>query len=115
MGRSYYLTTLAAWRKHASRFAHSHHVSLANGANGVSDATQILVLVEADEGAHNVLEKDSEWEQLPHPLSQKPVSENVRRAISRQGTGINLQPGATTFDVAEAVGRLHPLLRYRVF
>jgi hypothetical protein len=90
-------------------------VSLANGANEINEATQILVLVEADEGAHNVLEQDSEWEQLPHPLSPKPISKNVHRAISRQGTGMYLQPGATTFDVAEALGRLHPLLRYRIF
>ena len=115
MGRSYYLTTLAAWRKHASRFAHSHYVCLSNGAAKPDDATQIVALIEGDEGAHNALEQDAGWEQLPHPLSQKPVSDNVHRALSQQGTGANLQPGATTLDVAEALGRAHPLLRYRVF
>jgi hypothetical protein len=112
MGRSYYLTTLTAWRKHADHFAHSHYVCLGENA---ADSQQILVLIEADEGAHNALEQDAAWEQLPHPLSQKPVSDNVHRALSQQGTGANLQPGATTFDVAESLGRAHPLLRYRVF
>jgi hypothetical protein len=131
MGRTYYLTTLGAWRRHHHRFTHSHYICLDAAADGpavnavrtpplviradqfanADDSTQILVLVEADEGAHNALEQDIEWEPLPHPLSQKPVSINVQHALVGQG----IAQGATTFDVTESLGRTHPLLRHRVF
>lgn len=75
------------------------------------DTTQILVLIDADEGTHNSLEQDAEWEPLPHPLSLKPVSDNLQSALKGQG----IAPGATTFDVAELLARAHPLLRHRVF
>jgi hypothetical protein len=75
------------------------------------DATPILVLVEADEGAHLALEDDVAFEALPHPLAQKPVSETAQTALATHGVA----PGATTFDASEAVARVHPLLRHRVF
>jgi hypothetical protein len=75
------------------------------------DATSIIVLVEADEGAHLALEDDGAFEALPHPLAQKPISQSARAALVSH----NVPYGATTFDVAEAVGRAHPLLRHRVF
>jgi len=134
-GKRYYITTLGAWQRHAARFANSHWLVLdsldaANVAPGFSPAradlkvgattaaldaphntTRILVLVEADEGVHLSLEDESAFEALPHPLAQKPISDAAHAALSPHGVA----PGATTFDAAEAVARVHPLLRHRVF
>ncbi len=121
-GRTYYLTTLADWHRHAARFANSHFLVLGAG-NAASDATtteapaitgadtKILVLVEADEGVHLSLEDEPAFEPLPHPLAQKHISSTVQAALEPYG----IAPGATTFDAAEAVSRVHPLLRHRVF
>jgi len=124
-GKCYYLATLGAWRRHAHRFANSHFVVLdpkadlavgqlgaGNSAAGdIGDATPVLILVEADEGGHFVLENDPACEALPHPLAQKSISPAVQSALAAQGVARN----ATTFDVAEALARVHPLLRHRVF
>jgi hypothetical protein len=117
-GKRYYLTTLGAWHRHAARFANSHWIALgaaaptdAPGDVASDEATPILVLVEADEGAHLALEDDAAFEALPHPLAQKPISEAAQAALAAHGVA----PGATTFDAAEAVARVHPLLRHRVF
>ena len=117
-GKRYYLTTLGAWQRHAGRFANSHWLALnetvsANGSDAfvADDATPIIVLVEGDEGAHLALEDDAAFEALPHPLAQKPISQSARDALASH----DVPYGATTFDVAEAVGRAHPLLRHRVF
>ncbi|MFZ0635823.1 MAG: hypothetical protein WA755_04860 [Candidatus Acidiferrales bacterium] len=114
-GRTYYLTTLSAWQRHATQFAASHFVhaqsSAAIAAVTAANDAPILALVEADEGVHNSLDADPEWEALPHPLANKPVSDRVASALVSHG----VTPGATTFDVADAVARAHPILRYRVF
>jgi len=111
-GRTYYLTTLDAWCRNASRFASSHFAHAAPALASASPAsTLILALVEGDEGVHNALAADPEWEALPHPLANKPVSARVAGALASHGVA----GGATTFDVAEAVSRAHPILRYRVF
>jgi hypothetical protein len=149
IGKRYYITTLGAWRAHASRFANSHFILLdapqaastaaeadapqASPAASTSasregncspahapdspdkrtpdDAVPILVLIEADEGAHLALEDEPAFEALPHPLAQKPISAAAQSALAAHGVA----PGATTFDAAEAVARVHPLLRHRVF
>jgi hypothetical protein len=111
-GKRYYLTTLGDWQRHAARFANSHFIALGNASGQPpSDATQILALVEADEGAHLALEDDAAFEALPHPLAQKPISDRVQAALAPLGVA----PGGTTFDVAEVLSRVHPLLRHRVF
>jgi hypothetical protein len=114
-GKRYYLTTLGAWRDHAARFANSHWLALARTteefAASPTEATVILVLVEADEGAHLALEDDTRFDALPHPLAQIPISDAAQEALAAHG----VEPGATTFDAAEAVARAHPLLRHRVF
>jgi hypothetical protein len=117
-GKLYYLTTLGAWHRHAARFANSHWLALSPDAPTVApgyvvpdNATPILVLIEADEGAHLALEDDAAFEALPHPLAQKPISDAAQTALATYGVA----PGATTFDAAEAVARVHPLLRHRVF
>jgi hypothetical protein len=124
-GKLYYRTTLAAWQRHAHRFANSHWIALGQGTappgdsaashdaahTPPEDATPILVLVEADEGAHLALEDDPAFEPLPHPLAQKPISAATQAALALHGVA----PGATTFDAAEALARVHPLLRHRVF
>ena len=132
-GKRYYITTLAGWRTHAPRFANSHFIVLdapqaASGAPGPTsgdgncaattlaadaspDVTSILVLVEGDEGAHLALEDEPAFEALPHPLAQKAISPAAQAALAVHGVA----PGATTFDAAEAVARIHPLLRHRVF
>ena len=117
-GKRYYLTTLGAWHRHAGRFANSHWLALATtaatGAHGNvadDDTTPILVLIEADEGAHLALEDEASFEALPHPLTQKPISAAAQAALAAHG----VTSGATTFDAAEAVATVHPLLRHRVF
>jgi hypothetical protein len=74
-------------------------------------ATRILVLIEADEGVHLSLDDDPAFEPLPHPLAQKPISPAAQSALAPHGVA----PGATTFDAAETLARVHPLLRHRVF
>jgi len=133
-GRCYYITSVADWRRHAARFANSHWFALNDDATGreLVDAscavraettnpvaceshlpgdTKIFVLVDADEGVHVALEDDSSFEALPHPLTQKSISDVARSALAAHGVA----PGATTFDATEAVARAHPLLRHRVF
>ncbi len=73
--------------------------------------TKILVLIEADEGVHLALEGEPAFEALPHPLAQKPISDAAQSALAPHGVA----PGATTFDAAEALARVHPLLKHRVF
>jgi hypothetical protein len=109
-GKVYYMTTLGDWQRHAPRFANSHWLAL-DDSSQPNDTTRVLVLVEADEGAHLALEDDAAFEALPHPLAQKPISASAQTALAAHGVA----PGATTFDAAEAVGRVHPLLRHRVF
>jgi hypothetical protein len=115
-GKRYYLTTLGAWQRHAHRFANSHWVALGDAAasgapHELDDAIQIAVLIEADEGAHLTLEDDAAFEALPHPLAQQPISAAAQSTLAPHGVA----PGATTFDAAEALARLHPLLKHRVF
>ena len=132
-GKAYYITTLADWQRHAARFAHSHYIVLAapgqDAAVGAglkpapaADATakapaagdactKILALIEADEGVHLALEDDPAFEALPHPLAQKPISATAQSALAPHG----ISAGATTFDAAESLARLHPLLKHRVF
>jgi hypothetical protein len=134
-GKRYYITTLGDWQRHAARFANSHWLALGEQPSAsvgdsaarastdtdraavvasdceLSAATPIVVLVEADEGAHLALEDDAAFEALPHPLAQKPISDAAQSALAAHGVA----PGATTFDAAEAVARAHPLLRHRVF
>ncbi|MGA3294317.1 MAG: hypothetical protein ABSE45_10100 [Candidatus Acidiferrales bacterium] len=109
-GKAYYMTTLGDWQRHASRFANSHWLALGGDAQP-NEATHVLVLIEADEGVHLSLEDDAAFEPLPHPLAQKPISDAAQAALAPHG----VPPGATTFDAAEAVARVHPLLRHRVF
>jgi hypothetical protein len=134
-GKRYYITTLGDWQRHAARFANSHWLALesesvgndvipnpaapfADGGEGSvfglsqpDGATRILVLIEADEGVHLALEDDAAFEALPHPLAQKPISHAAQSALAPH----SVAPGATTFDVAEAAARVHPLLKHRVF
>jgi hypothetical protein len=123
-GKAYYLTTLGALQRHSARLYTSHWLALVPQgepvpAIGESDASemalpgtaQILALVEADEGGHLALEDDAEFQALPHPLAQRPISQVAQEALAAYGVA----PGATTFDVAEMVARVHPLLRHRVF
>jgi len=125
-GRRYYITTLADWHRHAHRFANSHCLALSNDDSaiasreltdaapalpGVSDATRIIVLVDADEGVHLALDDDAAFEALPHPFAPKAISHAAHEALAAHGVA----PGSTTFDAAEAIARAHPLLRPRVF
>jgi len=113
-GKRYYVTTLGDWRRHAGRFANSHWLTLGAPAAenlAVDEGTRVLVLVEADEGVHLSLEDDAAFEALPHPLAQKPISQVAQEALAGHGVA----SGATMFDAAEAVARIHPLLRHRVF
>ena len=103
-GKRYYITTVDGWQRHAARFVHSHWIAL-------EPAPAILLLVDADEGAHLALEDDPAFEALPHPLAQKPISEAAQAALAAHGVAA----GSSTFDAAETVARIHPLLRHRVF
>jgi hypothetical protein len=138
-GKAYYITTVADWQRHAPRCASSHYIVLdpdgrhsersapvpetvvfADPANPPAHAveeslfasgTKILLLVEADEGAHLALESDPAFEALPHPLAQRPISAAAQSALAPHG----VPAGATTFDAAEALARVHPLLKHRIF
>ena len=82
------------------------------GDNVVAEGNpRILVLIEADEGVHLSLEDEPAFEPLPHPLTQKPISDAAQAALAPHGVA----PGATTFDAAETFARIHPLLKHRVF
>ena len=111
--KAYYLTTLGDWRRHAARLENSHWLALGDDSDTgpLPDSTRILVLVEADEGAHLALEDDPTFELLPHPLAQQPISAAAQSALAQLGVA----SGASTFDAAEAAARVHPLLRHRVF
>lgn len=109
-GRAYYLTTLGEWKRLAARFVNSHWVA-ADPSTPVDDASPVLVLIEGDESVHLDLERHPSFESLPHPLSNRAVSEFAAERLAGHG----VSPGATTFEVAEAVARAHPLLRHRVF
>lgn len=80
-------------------------------SGALAGTTPILVLIEADEGAHLALQDDTEFEQLPHPLAQRPISQSAQGALAAHGVA----RGATMFEAAEMVARVHPLLRHRVF
>ncbi len=115
-GKAYYLTTLGALQRHSARFATSHWLALSPAGEPASgptlnETTPILALIEADEGAHLALEDDAAFQALPHPLAQRPIPPAAQAALAAHGVA----PGATTFDAAEAVARVHPLLRHRVF
>jgi hypothetical protein len=90
---------------------HSTNDATRTCPGAVDDSQRILVLIEADEGVHLSLEDEPAFEPLPHPLAQKPISDAAQAALARHGVA----PGATTFDAAEALARIHPLLRHRVF
>src|SRR4029077_601785 len=109
--RRYYLTTLGDWQRQSARFANSHWLALTDAAEVADESTPVVALIEADEGAHLALEDDDAFEALPHPMSQLPISESAQAALARHGVA----PGATTFDASEAIARLHPLLRHRIF
>lgn len=128
-GKAYYLATYGTWRRHAARFANAHFVVLdarsqpadlsvvqqaarkPEAIAGIADATSIVLLVEGDEGAHLALQDDPTVIALPHPLAQKPIPEGAQTALATHGVA----PGSTTFDAAEVLARVHPLLRHRVF
>ncbi len=136
IGKCYYLTTFADWKRRSVSFTTSHWLNLdqtseeinvdnnkvigpdtANAIRlspnpgGIADGARILVLVEADEGTHGSLQDDAAFEALPHPLSQKPISEAAQSALAPHGVA----PGALTFDATETISRVHPLLKHRVF
>jgi hypothetical protein len=136
-GKRYYLTTLGNWKRLAASFANSHWFvvapapqeiarvdtqvmrtespievhCLASGIADIPDDARILALIEADEGTHGALEDDNSFEALPHPLSQRPISDAAQSALAAHG----VTPGTSTFDATEIISRAHPLLRHRVF
>jgi hypothetical protein len=125
-GKSYYLTTLGDWKRRAGCFANSHWYLLAEQKcesaaqrptasaspfGEFDDSARILVLIEADEGTHGSIEDDGAFAALPHPLSQKPISERARAEMAAFG----VESGATVYDATEVFARRHPLLRHRVF
>lgn len=110
-GRCYYIATLGDWKRHAARFANSHWLALGDPGKPPDDSTQVLALIEADEGVHLALEDNPSFEALPHPLAQKSISPTAQAALASHG----IAPGATTFEASEVAARAHPLLRHRVF
>ena len=123
-GKGYYITTLGDWKRRAGSFANSHWLLLEAAEDDtrqpdekgvpietIKESDRILVLVEADEGMHASLEDDESYEALPHPLSQKPISDAALAALAAHG----VTSGASTFEATEIISRVHPLLRHRVF
>jgi len=85
--------------------------SLAEFTPAAAASSSVLVLVEGDEGIHNELQGNPGWESLPHPLGNRAVSDRVVAALIGHG----LREGATTYEVIEAIARVHPIMRYQVF
>lgn len=110
-GRRYYMTTLAAWNRCAAHFVNSHWVLLSDPSAAPIDSAKILAIIEADEGVHLQLDDDSDFEALPSPLVDKPISQTVEAALAPHGVAA----GSTAFQAAEVIGQVHPLLRHRVF
>ena len=125
-GKGYYITTIGDWKRRAGAFANSHWLLLDEeqlpessspsagqgvSVDGLNESARILVLVEADEGTHGSLEDDASFEVLPHPLSQKAISDVAQGALAVHG----VRSGASTFEATEIVSRVHPLLKHRVF
>ena len=128
-GKRYYITTLESWQRRAGKFTNSHWLALsaaeAGMGQGISASSSvsceerlsagtngaIVVLVEGDEGVHLDLEDDPAFEPLPHPLSQKEISESAHVAFAPMG----VRSGSTAFEATEILGKFHPLLRHRVF
>jgi len=106
--RTYYLTTHRAWLRESLRFTTSHYVH-ADPSTTLAPETKILALVEADEGIHNALSQNPQWQELPHPLSSKPIPPSVSEALAPQGVSTS----ATTFEATETVAKNHPIMRYR--
>ena len=122
-GKAYYLTTLGALQRHSARLDTSQWLALVpqgepiaaidepdSAAMALPETAQILALIEADEGAHLALD-DAEFQALPHPLAQRPISQAAQEALAAYGVA----SGATTFDAVEAAAKFHPLPRHRVF
>jgi len=109
-GRSYYLTTIRAWRAASPQLATSHFIH-AEFDSVATPETKILAMVEADEGTLNSLSKNPAWQELPHPLNPNLVPESVADALSSHG----VTPFNTAFEATESIARSHPILRYRVF
>ncbi len=130
-GKCYYVTTIGDWKRHAGAFANSHWLlletelstnekSLPSGnpdesmplsMEQLSDTARIVVLIEADEGTHGLLEDNASFAALPQPLSSKPIPAVLEPVLGGHG----VPAGASTFEVAEIISRSHPLLRHRVF
>lgn len=106
-GRRFYVATLNGWRRHAASFVHSHWIVLKHGP---AEPEKILVQVDAEEGGHVALEDDPDFEALPYALTQRSISVEAHADLAEL-----VGAGATTFEVAEAAARIHPLLRHRVF
>jgi hypothetical protein len=127
-GKRYYITTFGDWARYSASFANSHWLVVgsevlarcdghdeATSTLGeiamISDKTDIVVLIEADEGAHLLLDDHPYFEPLPHPLSGQAISGSAHTALAPLG----VKPGDSTFDVAEAISQHHPLLRHCVY
>ncbi len=112
-GRSYYLTTLGAWKRDCGCFASSHWAAAEPEMqpSALSTSSHILVLIEADEGTHAFLESHPHYLSLPHPLAGLSVGAPASNLLA----GYGVKPASSTFDAIMAVGRCHPLIRYRVF
>jgi len=107
-GRTYYITNLESWQREATRFTTSHYIH-ADPQAAPAPNTKILAMVEADEGTHNSLSQHPQWQELPHPLSSKPIPTSAAEALAPHG----VSPFATTFEATEAIAKNHPILRYR--
>ena len=109
-GRSYYLTTLSAWRNESGHFITSHYMHT-EPASPASQESKIWLSVEADEGTHNSLSQDPLWKELPHPLSPTIIPEAIAQVLAPLG----VTAFSSSFETTEAIAKLHPILRHRVF
>jgi len=91
--------------------ASAGHGPAAPPASSAPRDERILVLIDADEGVHMVLEDDPGYAALPHPLAPVSISDALQSELASHG----VPPGVTTFDAAEILAQKHPLLRHRTF
>lgn len=109
-GKLHYITTVGDWKTKQHLFASSHWIAVDPQAL-ITDQTKIIVGINADEGVHLMLEQDTSFEALPHPLSTGSVGAKLAGKLAAHG----VQPSHTAFEVLNLLKKKHPLVGYTVF
>jgi hypothetical protein len=108
MARAYYITTMGEWYKHLHNCAASHWMHLDPEAP-VTEASEILVKVEGDEGVHLRLERADGVTTLPHPFDARPLPDHIVTKLSKHG----ITTGDNVLQMSYKLGGIHPSMHMR--